>query len=103
MPSVRLQVPESVADAIRGEANRRLMHPGEVLTEFVRTFWPRYVQCQLARDLTPVLDVEEVDRPEEMATPPAEAEGASRLISPDQAEPSLPLPRPEAEACGGDD
>jgi len=103
VPTVRLQVPESVADAIRGEANRRLVHPGEVLADFVRTCWPLYVHRQLARDLVPVLDVESIDEAEEREAPPAEAEGATGLTLPDQAEARLPPPRSDAEARGDTD
>jgi hypothetical protein len=55
-PSVT--VPEALYDAIRGEAARRLMRPGEVLADFMRTCWPQYVAGELARDLQPVLDAE---------------------------------------------
>ena len=79
------------------------MHPGEVLTEFVRALWHRYVQCQLTRDLTPMLDVEAVDGPDEMAVPPAlNAEGTTRPIAQNQAEASVPLSWPVAEARDGD-
>jgi hypothetical protein len=70
MCSVRIAVPETVADALRGEANRRLVHPGDVLVDFVRSCWPSYVANQLVTDLRPVLDAEgedvvEVERADE--------------------------------------
>ncbi len=57
VPSARIMIPLEVHDAIRGEANRRLLQPGEVLTDFVRQCWPAYVAGSLARDLAPVIDV----------------------------------------------
>jgi hypothetical protein len=58
MRSVRLAVPEPVVDALRGEAARRLCHPGDVLADFVRACWPDYVADRLADDLRPVIDAE---------------------------------------------
>ena len=47
-----LSVPEEVASAVRSEALRQRCRPGEVLVDFVRQFWPRYVAEELHRDLT---------------------------------------------------
>jgi hypothetical protein len=103
MPSVRLLVPEPVADALRGEANRRLMRPGEVLTDFLRTCWPHYAAGELARDLRPILDAEIVDVSSDAETASGLPEAAPRPISADQVAPSLPPGDPERGPDGGTD
>jgi hypothetical protein len=59
-------VSEPAADALRGEANRRLLRPGDVFDDFMRTCWPSYVAASLARDLQPVVDAEVVDDAREL-------------------------------------
>lgn len=70
MESVNLKVPVPVADAIRGEANRRMVRPGDVLIDFVRRHWPEYVAGELARDLRPAIDAVAVDEDGD-GSPPA--------------------------------
>jgi hypothetical protein len=60
-------VPEPVVDALRGEAARRLCHPGDVLADFVRACWPNYVADRLADDLRPIIDAERVEEVETVA------------------------------------
>lgn len=50
-PSAQLSVPEEVALAVRAEAYRTLRRPGEVLTDWLRRTFPRYVADRLAEDL----------------------------------------------------
>ena len=72
MRNASVQVPEPVADALRGEAARRGCRPGEVLADFVRACWPRFVAGALEKDLRPVVDAELVDdRSSEPADRPA--------------------------------
>lgn len=74
--SVSLKVPVPVADAIRGEASRRLTRPGEVLTDFVQRYWPAYVADELKRDLCPVIDavvVDDLPEAQRLGEPPSRA------------------------------
>lgn len=93
--TANFSVPEAVADALRGEAQRRLVRPGEVLTDFMRHCWPTYLAECVADDLQPVLDVEALD-----AETPPDQPAAPHEHSSTNADAMLPLARPDAEACG---
>ncbi|MGH9013163.1 MAG: hypothetical protein ACRDZ1_04400 [Acidimicrobiia bacterium] len=89
MRGIDLRVPEEVADAVRAEANRRLCRPGEVLVDFLRRYWPRYVAEDLRRDLTTsVIDVRGTER----------WQATQGLVGSDAtSRPALPEPGPERE------
>jgi hypothetical protein len=81
--STPLSVPEEVADAVRSEALRQRCRPGEILIDFVRQFWPRYVAEELHRDLCHPASRQVIDAVSEAssntATAPALAEAATEL------------------------
>jgi hypothetical protein len=43
-------VPDEMADAIRLEAVRQTRRPGDVLVDFLRTYWPAFVEQRLRSD-----------------------------------------------------
>jgi hypothetical protein len=86
--STPLSVPSEVAEAVRAEAVRRHGRPGDVLTDFVRRWWPRYVAEQLHGDLkqaapSQVIDADVVSsRTLHAEMPPALAEGTPNPKAP---------------------
>ena len=93
MRSTPLSVPEEVADAVRSEALRQRCRPGEILIDFVRQCWPRYVAEELHQDLTRPAARQVIDAVSEVspntATAPALAEAATQPSSPNEVPPSI--------------
>jgi hypothetical protein len=50
-----------VADVLRGEASRRMVHPGQVLIDFICACWPAYIAGTARRELSQPLDETAVD------------------------------------------
>lgn len=84
--------------AIDAEARRRLATRGQVLADFVATYWATYVARCLRGDLAPVIDTHAVDAATPPALPTAHHERPSL-----NAAPSLPPARPKSEPDGDGD
>jgi hypothetical protein len=99
--SITVTLPGPLATALDAEARRRLLRRGDVLAAFMREAWPNWVGASLARDLW-IIDAEVIEGPADAETPPVGPAAHHDELSLN-AERSLPLPRPDAEARGGDD